>query len=72
MKKIFLLVMCIINTLLFCSCSSNSSDIRIGGDNPDEISVESMIGSLEEVPYENIMDMTNFKLAFDNYTDPEK
>ena len=71
MKKIFLLVMCIISTLLFCSCSSESSDMRDGGEPSDEISVESMIGSLEEVPYENIMDLTNFKLAFDNYTDPE-
>ena len=36
-----------------------------------EVSVEDMIGSSTEVPYENIMDLTNFKLAFDNYTDPE-
>ena len=71
MKGTFLSVLCIISILVFCSCSSNSSEIRIGGDVPDEISVESMIGSLEEVPYENIMDLTNFKLAFDNYTSPE-
>jgi len=65
MKKIFLPLICILSILTFSSCSSNK---RTG---TPEVSANDMIGSLEEVPYENIMDLTNFKLAFDNYIDHE-
>ena len=65
MKKIFLPLICILSILTFSSCSSNK---RTG---TPEVSANDMIGSLEEVPYENIMDLTNFKLAFDNYINHE-
>ena len=35
-----------------------------------EISVEEMIGSLEEIPYEEAMKKSSFKMSFDNFTSP--
>ncbi|SHM60596.1 hypothetical protein [Ruminococcus flavefaciens] len=38
---------------------------------PDDFSAAELIGSTEEIPYEDILDKDMFKMSYENYTSPE-
>lgn len=67
MKKTFISIIILLSILSICSCTNNG---KRTGEIPT-ISVEDMVGSIKETPYENIITTNTFKLAFETYTDPQ-
>lgn len=68
MKKNFAVLMSFCFVCTLCSCG----EIKDTGTPPDkDMSVESLVGSTEEIPYESFLDDEMFELSYENYTDYE-
>lgn len=70
MKKKIVVLMSLCFTCMFCSCGE---EIKYTGTPSEElsVSVESLIGSTEEIPYEELIDKEMFQFSYENYTDTE-
>ncbi len=70
MKKKFIVLMSLCFICLLSSCGEKKAT---GTPLPEktEVSVENLVGSTEEVPYEELLDEEMFKFSFENYTDSE-
>ena len=65
MKKHILTLMCVYSACGLCSCNSVTND----SGTISEISAESLVGSSEEIPYEEVMNMEMFSYSYESYTD---
>lgn len=69
MKRKFnvLMSLCFVCSLSSCGVLKNTGVPH----EKTDVSVENLVGSIEEVPYESLLDEQMFRFSFENYTDSE-